>query len=143
MFRISRDTHDVRCRGGARKFRALKLEQGNFSWGSEAVTRKTRILVVVYNASNNELVRTNTLVKNAIIQIDASPFRTWYEQHYGLSLSKTGKGLPKRDEKVEAGKEGAKATGAAKSGAKGAKGAKGSAKGGAKAAEATTAKGGA
>lgn len=35
----------------------------------------------VYNASNNELVRTNTLVKSAIIQIDATPFRQWYEAH--------------------------------------------------------------
>ena len=35
----------------------------------------------VYNASNNELVRTNTLVKSAIIQIDATPFRQWYESH--------------------------------------------------------------
>ena len=35
----------------------------------------------VYNASNNELVRTNTLVKSAIIQVDATPFRQWYEAH--------------------------------------------------------------
>lgn len=34
-----------------------------------------------YNASNNELVRTNTLVKGSIIQIDATPFRQWYETH--------------------------------------------------------------
>ena len=33
---------------------------------------------VVYNASNNELVRTKTLVKNSIVQIDATPFRQWY-----------------------------------------------------------------
>lgn len=33
---------------------------------------------VVYNASNNEMVRTKTLVKNAIIQIDATPFKHWY-----------------------------------------------------------------
>ena len=98
----------VRCRGGNYKFRALRLDSGNFSWGSEvrtatmrlcltllqrelvspwmllrafavsillavcpcssscgaylyvavgqAVTRKTRVLDVVYNASNNELV---------------------------------------------------------------------------------------
>lgn len=32
-------------------------------------TRKTRILDVVYNASNNELVRTKTLVKNAIVVV--------------------------------------------------------------------------
>jgi len=61
---------------------------GNYSWGSEAITRKTRLLNVVYNASNNELVRTNTLVKNSIIQIDATPFRQWYESHYGIALGK-------------------------------------------------------
>ena len=85
----------VRCRGGNYKFRALRLDTGNFSWGSEvrrqltllhavcqvaglrsfralvsfwlnagvlclqAVTRKTRVLDVVYNASNNELVRSD------------------------------------------------------------------------------------
>ncbi|KFM24278.1 40S ribosomal protein S8 [Auxenochlorella protothecoides] len=74
----------VRVRGGNSKFRALRLDSGNFSWGSEATTRKTRILDVSYNASNNELVRTQTLVKNAIIQIDAAPFKQWYQQHYGV-----------------------------------------------------------
>jgi len=78
--------HPVRVRGGSIKYRALRLESGNFSWGSESVTRKTRLLGVVYNASNNELVRTNTLVKNSIIQVDATPFRQWYEQHYGVTL---------------------------------------------------------
>jgi len=52
------------------------------------VTRKTRILDVVYNASNMELVRTKTLVKNTIVQIDAAPFRQWYETHYGTTLGK-------------------------------------------------------
>lgn len=76
----------VRVRGGNYKFRALRLDHGNFSWGTEAITRKTRILDVNYNASNNELVRTQTLVKNAIIQIDAAPFKQWYQQHYGVEL---------------------------------------------------------
>ncbi len=52
-----------------------------------ACTRKTRIIDVVYNASNNELVRTKTLVKGSIIQIDATPFRGWYEQHYGVKMA--------------------------------------------------------
>ncbi|CAM9891556.1 unnamed protein product, partial [Phaeothamnion confervicola] len=78
--------HSVRCRGGNLKYRALRLEAGNFSWGSEVCTRKSRVLDVVYNASNNELVRTKTLVKGAIISIDASPFRAWYEQHYGVTI---------------------------------------------------------
>jgi len=78
----------VRVRGGNLKYRALSLESGNFSWGTEATTRKTRILDVVYNSSNNELVRTKTLVKGAIIQIDGTPFRQWYEQHYNTTLGK-------------------------------------------------------
>jgi len=78
----------VRARGGNTKYRALHLDSGNYSWGSESNTRKTRILDVVYNASNNELVRTKTLVKNCIVQVDATPFRQWYEQHYGVALGK-------------------------------------------------------
>merc|ERR1711981_888371 len=50
--------HVVRCRGGNLKYRAMRLNEGNFAWGSENATRKTRILNVVYNATNNELVRT-------------------------------------------------------------------------------------
>jgi small subunit ribosomal protein S8e len=82
----------VRVRGGNSKFRALRVDSGNFSWGSEAVTRKTRILDVNYNASNNELVRTQTIVKNAIVQIDAAPFRQWYQQHYGSELGAKKRG---------------------------------------------------
>jgi small subunit ribosomal protein S8e len=57
----------IRTRGGNQKFRALRINEGNFSWGSEAISRKTRIIDVVYNATNNELVRTKTVVKNCIV----------------------------------------------------------------------------
>ncbi|KAI8820229.1 ribosomal protein S8e-domain-containing protein [Fimicolochytrium jonesii] len=80
--------HAVRVRGGNIKFRALRLDTGNFAWGSESSTRKARIVRVVYNASNNELVRTNTLVKGAIIEIDAAPFRQWYEAHYAQAIGR-------------------------------------------------------
>nr|QVU21442.1 40S ribosomal protein S8 [Placidida sp.]QWE91152.1 40S ribosomal protein S8 [Placidida sp.]QWE91154.1 40S ribosomal protein S8 [Placidida sp.] len=80
--------HVVRGMGGNLKFRAMRLDSGNFSWGSEVLTRKTRILDVVYNASNNELVRTKTLVKSCIVQIDAIPFKHWYESHYGVDVQK-------------------------------------------------------
>jgi len=83
--------HTVRTRGGNEKHRALRLESGNYAWGSEHTTRKTRIIGVVYNASNNELVRTNTLVKACIVQIDAAPFRQWYEAHYGQPVVKKGR----------------------------------------------------
>lgn len=95
--------HFVRVRGGNRKFRALRLDSGNFSWASEGTTRKSRIIDVIYNASNNELVRTKTLVKNAIIVIDATPFRQWYEAHYLLPLArkKDGKGSAATPEEAE------------------------------------------
>jgi len=80
--------HLVRTRGGNRKFRALRLDSGNFSWGSEAISRKTRVIGVAFHPSNNELVRTNTLTKSAVVQIDAAPFRQWYEAHYGSTLGR-------------------------------------------------------
>lgn len=78
----------VRSRGGSYKFRALRIDAGNFSWGSEAITKKTRVLDVVYNATNNELVRTKTIVKNCIVAIDANPFREFYLKHYDVELNK-------------------------------------------------------
>jgi small subunit ribosomal protein S8e len=90
---------EVRCRGGNLKFRALRLETGNYSWGSEVATRKTRILDVVHNATNNEMVRTKTLVKGAIVSIDATPFRQWYEAHYGVTIGhKKGKKVAAKTE---------------------------------------------
>lgn len=78
----------IRTRGGNYKFRALRIDAGNFSWGSESVSRKTRVLDVVYNSTNNELVRTKTIVKNCIVSIDANPFRQWYLKHYDVELNK-------------------------------------------------------
>ncbi|XP_078156323.1 small ribosomal subunit protein eS8-like isoform X2 [Carex rostrata] len=92
----------VRVRGGNVKWRALRLDTGNFSWGSEAVTRKTRLLDVVYNASNNELVRTQTLVKSAIVQVDAAPFKQWYLQHYGVDIGRKKKAAASKKEGTEA-----------------------------------------
>ena len=96
----------VRVRGGNFKFRALRLDHGNFAWGSEAVARKTRILDVVYNASNNELVRTQTLVKSAVVQVDAAPFKQWYAKHYGVEVGTKRKSAAAaaKDEAAEAAK---------------------------------------
>lgn len=111
MTKIGESTiHQVRARGGNIKFRALRLDNGNFSWGTEVCTRKVRVLDVTYNASNNELVRTKTLVKGAIVLIDAHPFKDWYESHYGvkIGLKKSGEtreqpsiDLAEKSEKVQ------------------------------------------
>lgn len=78
----------VRVRGGNIKKRALKLDFGNFSMISKGVTRKARIVSVVYNSTNNELVRTNTLVKGNIVYVDASPFKNWFQEEKNFSLKK-------------------------------------------------------
>jgi len=85
-------------------------------WPGEAATKRSRILNVVYNATSNELVRTNTLVKGAIVQIDATPFRQWYEQFYRVQLGKkkeeakdegdSKKGIKKSEKKSEKSKVG-------------------------------------
>merc|ERR1712051_950562 len=80
---------NVRGRGNNVKRRALRADNGNFAWGSEAMAAKTRVLDTVYNATNNELVRTKTLVKNAIVLIDANPFRQWYLKKYDIEVTKT------------------------------------------------------
>lgn len=106
----------IRVRGGNYKFRALRLDSGNFSWGSESIARKTRILDVVYNATNNELVRTKTLVKGCIVAIDSAPYRNWYYKYYGVTLGK--KVVHKQAKKGKSQKGGAKKEEAKKMGDK-------------------------
>ena len=52
------------------------------------MAKKVRLLDVVYNATSNELVRTKTLLKNTIVQIDAQPFKQWYLKKYGVDVGK-------------------------------------------------------
>jgi len=97
MTRIGeRRVHKVRGYSGFVKFRALKLDHGSYSWSQEAVTRKCRILTVVYCPCNAEYVRTNTLVKGSIVQIDATPFKNWYQKHYGITLGKATRYLKEK-----------------------------------------------
>jgi len=94
--------HIVRARGGNQKSRALRLDSGNFSWGSEGIARKVRVIKVEFHPSNNELVRTNTLTKSAVVLVDAAPFRQWYEAHYGASLGRRRQAkLAKEGKEVE------------------------------------------
>lgn len=53
---------------------------------------------MIYNATNQELVRTNTLTKGAIVMVDATPFRQYYATKYGKVMgTKKGKSIPKAD----------------------------------------------
>merc|ERR1712083_1159388 len=86
--------------GGNKKFRALRLKEGNFGWASEGVARQTRIVDVVYNAVSNEMIRTKTLVKGAVVTIDATPFRQFYENHYSKALGRKANWEPSEEEKL-------------------------------------------
>ena len=80
---------NVRGRGGNIKRRALKLNEGNFTWISEQVTKKCKIVEVIYNATNNELVRTQTLVKNSIVAVDPTPFKYyWCKRKFSIRIKK-------------------------------------------------------
>jgi small subunit ribosomal protein S8e len=57
------------------KLFALRLDADTFSGGFGAISRKSRILDVIYNATNNEQVRTKTIVKNCVVSINANSFR--------------------------------------------------------------------
>jgi hypothetical protein len=47
-------------------------------------------------------VRTQTLVKNCIVQIDAAPFKQWYQQHYGVELGqKKGAAVEEKAEEAK------------------------------------------
>merc|ERR1711976_466973 len=84
--------------GGNKKFRALRLKEGNFGWASEGIARQTRIVDVVYNAVSNEMIRTKTLVKGAVVTIDATPFRQFYENHYSKALGRKANWEPTEEE---------------------------------------------
>ncbi len=72
----------VRGRGGDSKSRALRLNEGNFTWVSQNVSRKCKILEVLYNSTNNELVRTQTIVKNCIVSVDPTAFKYFWHIHF-------------------------------------------------------------
>ena len=93
----------IRCRGGNIKRRALKINEGNFSWISESVSRKSKILEVVYNATHNELVRTQRVVKGCIVSIDPTPFKYFWYINYQDQKFKRLPDLkdPARSQKLE------------------------------------------
>ena len=95
----ARRVASVRVRGGNQKLRALRLDAGNFAWGTEAISQPARILSVAYNATSNELVRTQTLVKNCIVSVDAAPFKQYIAKHYGIDFDANRKVAVKTDKK--------------------------------------------
>lgn len=65
----------LRCRGGVIKKRALRLSSGNFTCRTHGFSCKAKIEQVMYHPSSNELMRTNTLTKGAVIKLDSTQFK--------------------------------------------------------------------
>ncbi|ELA46457.1 ribosomal protein S8.e [Vavraia culicis subsp. floridensis] len=65
----------MRVRGGNIKRRALRLNSGSFTCKSLNVTKSCAIAQVMYHPTNNELMRTNTLTRSAIVKIDGTGFK--------------------------------------------------------------------
>lgn len=79
----------VRVRGGNIKRRALRADLGSFSIKSLNVTKQCQIQQVMYHPTNNELMRTNTLTKSAIVQIDTSTLKEVVTEKGGNELLST------------------------------------------------------
>merc|ERR1712203_1063848 len=71
--------HMVRTMGGNKKFRALRLNHGNFGWASEGISKVSRIVDVVYHGT---------------------PFRQFYENHYSIACGRKKNWEPTEEEKA-------------------------------------------
>ncbi|KAL0282193.1 UNVERIFIED_CONTAM: 40S ribosomal protein S8 [Sesamum radiatum] len=89
---ISRDSmHKRRATGGKKKAWRKKRK---YELGRQPANTKL---------SSNKTAGTQTLVKGAIIQVDAAPFKQWYLQHYGVDIGRKKKTAAKKEgEETEA-----------------------------------------
>ncbi|KCZ74591.1 ribosomal protein S8.e, partial [Anncaliia algerae PRA109] len=65
----------IRVRGGNTKMRALKVNSGVFSLKSKKIALKSSFNQVMYHPSSNELMRTNTITKGAVVRINESSLK--------------------------------------------------------------------
>ncbi|KAL9671267.1 hypothetical protein QQ045_008835 [Rhodiola kirilowii] len=78
---ISRDSmHKRRATGGKKKAWRKKRK---YELGRQPANTKL--------SSNKTVRRIRTLVKSAIVQVDAAPFKQWYLQHYGVEIGRRKK----------------------------------------------------
>lgn len=93
--------HTVRTRGGNVKYRAIRLDTGNFSWGSEATTRKTRLLNVV--SIHRDLAgKDRQMVSQYALGKRWAGEHAWRDQRGELRTGKDGAGRRWRETGVRA-----------------------------------------
>ena len=64
----------IRTRGGNSKERALRLKECAVTFPSTGAVYNVEISNVEYHPSSNELQRTNTITKSAVVKVLAAPF---------------------------------------------------------------------
>ncbi|KAK4440513.1 40S ribosomal protein S8 [Sesamum alatum] len=90
---ISRDSmHKRRATGGKKKSWRKKRKL------SLVASPQTPKLDTLQKTVEDPCSRTQTLVKSAIVQVDAAPFKQWYLTHYGVDIGRKKKGAAKKDE---------------------------------------------
>ena len=82
----------LRCRGGNIKMRALRLSSGSYTSKTHGFACKAKICQVLYHPSSNELMRTNTLTKGAVVSLE-SPF---FKEKFDAALREE-EGLREKD----------------------------------------------
>ncbi|MCO5563242.1 hypothetical protein L7F22_016879 [Adiantum nelumboides] len=93
----------IHVQGGNFKFRALRLDTGNYFWGSKVTTTKIGILDVVYNALTMSLSASRGLVCKWVPSACISPHPGQCRQANGYILE--GKELEFYERKIQRKKE--------------------------------------
>merc|ERR1712189_65744 len=91
--------HLVRVRGGNIKRRALRLDTGNFSWGSEAIARKARIIDTVYQDARQE--RYHFHRRGAVPSMVRGPLRHAARQKEGRQTHRSRRSALQQEEVQE------------------------------------------
>ncbi|WUR05197.1 ribosomal protein eS8 [Vairimorpha necatrix] len=81
---------EKRARGGNKKYKALRLNEGEFLYKSGNIINSSKIIEVMYHPTNNDYVRTNTITKSSVVKIssegikiqDEEDLKEMYEKGY-------------------------------------------------------------
>lgn len=70
--------HTVRTRGGNKKYRALRLDHGNFSWGSEGNINNDQIMYNTYYVPIIMII--GAYDRSNLIKVMLKPVKEWRQR---------------------------------------------------------------
>lgn len=74
--------------GGHKKIKGIKIKTGLYVFSSLDVEFECPILKVVHNTANDNFTKLGVMVKGTIVEVDSSPFKTWYTTHHNKEAGK-------------------------------------------------------